>query len=155
MKWLTWISPVSLSSPFFQTHSFQFMYEASGGEPLSPLIVSLLSLLAGRTLNSRLSLFSFLSVSTTWSLGPIFPRAAQVSFGSISTRCPRGSWDACHVCPHPGLSAIITRRTRWNRLLKSNQSISRVWEAALLSLFRPPTDSTNYRKWVSNSLSSW
>ena len=46
--------------------------------------------------------------------GSHFSRAAQVSFGSITTWCPRGSWDTCHVCPHPGLSAI----TRWNRLLK-------------------------------------
>ena len=31
------ISPESLSSPFFQAHSFQFMCEASRGIPLSPL----------------------------------------------------------------------------------------------------------------------
>ena len=73
-----------------------------------------LSFLAGRTLDPRLSLCSFLSVSTTWSLGPIFPRAAQVSFSSITNWRPGGSWDTCHVCPHPGLSAI----TRWIRLLK-------------------------------------
>ena len=71
-----------------------------------------LSFLSGGTLDPRLSLCSFLSVSTTWSLGPSFPRAAQVSFGSISTRCPRGSWDTCQVCPHPGLSTIIARWTR-------------------------------------------
>ena len=77
-----------------------------------------LSFLSSGTLDPRLSLCSYLSVSTTWSLGPSFPRATQVSFGSISTRCPRGSWDTCHVCPHPGLSAIITRWTRLNRLPK-------------------------------------
>ena len=77
-----------------------------------------LSFLSGGTLDPRLSLCSFLSVSTSWSLGPSFPRAAEVSFGSISTRCPRGSWDTCHVCPHPGLSTIITRWTRLNRLPK-------------------------------------
>ena len=84
--------------------------------------VSSLSFLSGRTLDPRLSLCSFLSVSTRWSLGPSFPRATQVSFGSISTRCPRGSWDACHVCPQPGFSAIITRWTRWNSLLKKEKS---------------------------------
>ena len=77
-----------------------------------------LSFLSRGTLDPRLSLCSFLSISTTWSLGPSFPRAAQVSFGSILTRCPRGSWDACHVCPHPGLSTIITRWTRLNMLQK-------------------------------------
>ena len=77
-----------------------------------------LSFLSGGTLDPRLTLCSFLSVSTTWSLGPSFSRAAQVSFSSISTRCPRGSWDACHVCPHPGLSAIITGWTGLNRLPK-------------------------------------
>ena len=75
-----------------------------------------LSFLSGGTLDPRFSLCSFLSISTTCSLGPSFPRAAQFSFGSISTRCPRGSWDTCHVCPHPGLSTIITRWTRLNRL---------------------------------------
>ena len=77
-----------------------------------------LPFLSGGTLDPRLSLCSFLSFSTTWSLGPSFPRAAQGSFGSISTRCPRGSWDTCHVCPHPGLSTIITRWTWLNRLQK-------------------------------------
>ena len=81
---------------------------------MKPAFLPSLSFLPGRTLDPRLSLFSFLSISTTWSLGPSLPRAAQVSFGSITTWCPRGSWDTCHVCPHPGLSAI----TRWNRLLK-------------------------------------
>ena len=80
--------------------------------------VSSLSFLSCGTLDPSLSLCSFLSVSTTRSLGPSFPRAAQVSFGSISTRCPRGSWDTCHVCPHPGLSTIIARWTRLNRLQK-------------------------------------
>ena len=80
-----------------------------------------LSFLSGGTLDPRLSFCPFLSISTTWSLGPSFPRAAQVSFGSITTRCPRGSWDACHVCPHPGLSAIITRWTRWNSLPKKRK----------------------------------
>ena len=75
-----------------------------------------LSFLSGGSLDPRLSLCSFLSISTTCSLGPSFPWATQVSFGSISTRCPRGSWDTCHVCPHPGLSTIITRWTRLNRL---------------------------------------
>ena len=83
-----------------------------------------LSFLSGGTLNPRLSLCSFLSISTTWSLGPSFSRAAQVSFGSISARCPRGSWDACHVCPHPGLSAI-TSWTRWNRLSKREMSVTK------------------------------
>ena len=77
-----------------------------------------LSFLSGGTLDPRLSLCSFLSISTTWSLGPSFPRAAKVSFGSITTRCPGGAWDTCHVCPHPGLSTIITRWTRLNRLQK-------------------------------------
>ena len=77
-----------------------------------------LSFLSGGTLDPRLSLCSFLSISTAWSLGPSFPRATQVSFGSISTRCPRGSWDTCHVCPHPSLSTIVARWTRWNRLQK-------------------------------------
>ena len=83
-----------------------------------------LSFLSGGTLDPRLSLCSFLSISTTWSLGPSFPRAAQVSFGSITTRCPRGSWDACHVCPHPGLSAI-TSWTIWNRLSKREKSVTK------------------------------
>ena len=69
--------------------------------------------------NQWLSLCSFLSISTTCFFGPSFPWATQVSFGSISTRCPRGSWDTCHVCPHPGLSTIITRWTRLNRLQKN------------------------------------
>ena len=77
-----------------------------------------LSFLSGWTLDPRLSLCSFLSMRITWSLGPNFSRAAQVSFGSISTRCPRGSWDTCHVCPHPGLSTIITRWTWFKRLQK-------------------------------------
>ena len=34
---LTYINPESLPSPFFQAHSFQFMCEASSGDPLSPL----------------------------------------------------------------------------------------------------------------------
>ena len=34
---LTYISPESLSSSFFQAHSFQFMCEDSRGVPLSPL----------------------------------------------------------------------------------------------------------------------
>ena len=79
---------------------------------------------SGGTLDPRLSLCSFLSVRTTWSLGPSFPRVAQFSFGSISTRCPRGSWDTCHVCPHPGLSTMITRWTRLNRLPKIVFSIN-------------------------------
>ena len=62
--------------------------------------VSSLSFLSGETRVPRLPLCSFFSISPTWSLGPSFPRAAQVSFGSITTSCPRGSWDACHVCPH-------------------------------------------------------
>ena len=77
-----------------------------------------LSFLSGGSLDPRLSLCSFLSIITTCSFGPSFPWATQVSFGSISTRCPRGSWDTCHVCPHPGLSTIITRWTRLNRLQK-------------------------------------
>ena len=83
-----------------------------------------LSFLSGGSRVPRLSLCSFLSISTAWSLGPSFPRAAQVSFGSISTRCPRGSWDACHVCPHPGLSAI-TRWTRWNRLSNREKLVTK------------------------------
>ena len=89
-----------------------------------------LSFLSSGTLDPRLSLCSFLSISTTWSLGPSFPRAAQVSFGSISTRCPRGSWDACHVCPHPGLSTIITGWTGLNRLPK----IEKVSDKLLVAL---------------------
>ena len=53
---------------------------------------------------------------------------AFVSFGSISTRCPRGSWDACHVCPHPSLSAIITGWTRLNRLPNREKS---QWNTAI------------------------
>ena len=80
-----------------------------------------LSFLSGGSLDPRLSLCSFLSISTTWSLGPSFPRAAKVSFGSITTRCPGGAWDTCHVCPHPGLSTIITRWRRLNRLQKNRK----------------------------------
>ena len=88
-----------------------------------------LSFLSGGTLDPRLSLCSFLSVSATWSLGPSFSRAAQVSFGSITTWCSRGSWDTCHVCPHPGLSAIITRWTRLRRLQKRKRIKNKLLEA--------------------------
>ena len=82
-----------------------------------------LSFLSGGSLDPGLSLCSFLSISTTGSFGPSLARATHVSFGSISTRCPRGSWDTCHVCPHPGLSTIITIWTRLNRLQKKKQKI--------------------------------
>ena len=87
--------------------------------------VSSRSFLSGGSLDPRLSLCSFLSISTTWSLGPGFPWATQVSFGSISTRCPGGAWDTCHVCPHPGLSTIITGWTRLNRLQKTENLITK------------------------------
>ena len=98
---------------------------SSSTDALSPS----LSFLSGGTPDPRFSLGSFLSVSATWSLGPSFSRAAQVSFGSITTWCPRGSWDTCHVCPHPGLSAIITRWTRLRRLQKRKRIKNKLLEA--------------------------
>ena len=102
-KWrsaLTYISPESVEYSFFQAHSFQFVYAASRGIPLSPL-------------SPRCPFCP----AEPWIPGspfaPFFP-----SISSILTRCPRGSWDACHVCPHPGLSTIITRWTRLNMLQK-------------------------------------
>ena len=82
--------------------------------------VPLLSLLAGRTLDSSFSLCSFLSFSTRGSLGSSLPRAAQVSFSSVTSRGPRESRYSCYVCPCTGLSAT----TEWRRLCwieKSNQ----------------------------------
>ena len=57
-------------------------------------------------------------------LGSRFSLGYPVSFGSISTRCPRGFWDTCQVCPQPGLSTMITRWTRLNRLPKIVFSIN-------------------------------
>ena len=113
----SWICAVFLfPSTLFPVHVWSQSWRSTVA------FVPSLSFLSGGTLDPRLSFCSFLSISTTWSLGPSFPRAAQVSFGSISTRCPRGSWDACHVCPHPGLSAIITGWTRLKRLPKREKS---------------------------------
>ena len=109
----SWIFAVSLfPSTLLPVH----VWSQSWGSTVA--FVPSLSFLSGGALDPRLSLCSFLSISTTWSLGPSFPRAAKVSFGSITTRCPGGAWDTCHVCPHPGLSTIITRWTRLNRLQK-------------------------------------
>ena len=109
-----------------------------------------LPFLSGGTLDPRLSLCSFLSFSTTWSLGPSFPRAAQGSFGSISTRCPRGSWDTCHVCPHPGLSTIITRWTWLNRLQKRRKFNDKAWQNAssLGQICLPSSVSIQVRKYL-------
>ena len=106
-KWrsaLTYISPESVEYSFFQAHSFQFVCEASRGIPLSPL-------------SPRCPFCP----AEPWIPGsPFAPFFPSISF--ILTRCPRGSWDACHVCPHPGLSAIITGWTRLKRLPKREKS---------------------------------
>ena len=126
-KWrsaLTHTTPESLWSSFFQAHSFQFMCKASRGVPLSPL-------------SPRCPFCPVEPWIPGSPFAPFFPSAPRAP-GCPSLlwlhldQVPQGFWDARQVCPHPCLSAIITRWTRKNRLPKREKSMTH------LSNFRWP-----------------
>lgn len=99
---LTYISPVSLPSPFFPRALFPVHV---GGKVGTPQDLTL-SFFPSLSLQANLTLLSSLSRASLFSL---------YSITSITTRYPRGSWDSIHswntIC-----SRLSNTITRWKRL---------------------------------------
>ena len=131
---LTYINPESVPSSFFQAHSFQFMCEASGGDPLSPL-----------------SPGSPFCPAEPWIPGcpfaPFFPSAPGGPWVPFFPGYPGLLWlhlDQVAQGLVGRMSCMSTSRfarhyykmDKMEQAANGNQSVSNVWEAALVSLFR-------------------
>ena len=111
---LTYICPESVSWRLVQVHSFQFMCEAVPLSPLSPRC----PFCPAEPWIPGSPFAPFFPSAPRGPWVPVFPGLPRSPLAPFRPGAPGGSWDTCHVCPHPGLSATITRWTRLNRLPK-------------------------------------